>query len=89
MVYRPKTINCACLSKKVAKRDSSAMQRCVLRFKGRFGRFEAISAVSRPQIIKNVLKMGFFGKTPGVNGLSKLILLSFFSLSMSTLHHLF
>ena len=48
------------------------MQRHVLRFKGRFDRFETISADSGPQNVKNIFKMGFFGKTPGVNGLIKI-----------------
>ena len=43
------------------------MQGRVLHFKGRF---EAILADSRPQNVKKVLRMGFFGKTPGVNGLN-------------------
>ena len=60
---------CACLSKKVVKPASSEMQGRVLHFQGHFDWFEAISANSRPQNVKNVLKMSFFGKTPGVNGL--------------------
>ena len=66
MVYRPKNILnfdfCACLSKRVVKHYSSEMQGHILRFKGRFDLFEAISADSRSQNVKNVLKMGFFGK---------------------------
>ena len=60
---------CTCLSKKVVKPASSEMQGRALHFEGHFGLFEAISANSRPHNVKNVLKMGFFGKTPGVNGL--------------------
>ena len=61
---------CTCLSKKVFKFDSGEiMQGCVLCFKSCFDWFEAISADSKPPNVKNILKMGFFGKTPGVNGL--------------------
>ena len=76
MVYRPKKNFdfCACLSKKVVKPASTEMQRCVRRFEGRFDRFEAISVDSRPQSVKNVLKMGYCGKTPGVNGLKWLFM---------------
>ena len=61
---------CACLRKKVVKPASSEMQGRVLHFKCGFDWFEAILADSRPENVKNVLKMGFFGKTPGVNGLT-------------------
>ena len=47
------------------------MQGGVLRVKGHFDWLEATLADSRPQNVKNVLKMGFFGKTPGVNGLKE------------------
>ena len=53
---------CACLSKKVVKPASSEMQGPVLRFEGCFGWFEAISADSRPQNVKNILKVGFLEK---------------------------
>ena len=59
------------LEQKVVKGDSSEVQGRVLCFKGSFDWFEAISADSIPQIVKNVLKMGSFGKTPGVNGLKE------------------
>ena len=53
---------CACLSKKVVKRDSSEMQGSVLHVKGCFDWFEPISADSRPQNVKNVLKLAFLEK---------------------------
>ena len=57
------------LSKKVVKPASSEMQGHALRFQDLFNGFGAISAKSRPRNVKNVLKMSFFGKTTGVNGL--------------------
>ena len=57
------------LEEKVIKCGSGEMQGCVLHFKDGFDLFGAISADSRPQNVKNVSKMGFFGKTAGVNGL--------------------
>ena len=81
MVYRPKTLTL------VPKRDSSEMQGRVLHFKGGFDWFEAISANSRPQNFKNVLKMGSFGKTPGVNGLNSQILAGASSTELKTQNH--
>ena len=48
---------CACLSKKVVKPASSEMKGRALCFEGHFGWFKAISANSRSQNVKNVLKI--------------------------------
>ena len=69
MVYRPNFDFYACLSKTVVKRDSSEMEGRVLRFKGSFDWFEAISGDFGPQNVKNISKEAVLGKTPGVNGL--------------------
>ena len=57
---------CACLSKRVIKRDSSEMQE----------RIQPFSADCKPQNVKNFLKMGFLGKTPGVNWVNYFLLIA-------------
>ena len=61
---------CACPSKNLVQHYSSERQVRVLRCKGHFEWFEAILANNSPLNVKNVSKMHFFGKNPGVNGLS-------------------